>query len=127
MPIYEYKCAKCGNELEVMQKVSDPAPAECPQCHEQHSLERLMSRTSFQLKGGGWYADLYGSAKKSESSTASSGSATGTSGATSSSSAAPAAGSGSTASSSPAPASSGASSSSTSSGGSGGGSSGSST
>jgi putative FmdB family regulatory protein len=64
MPIYEYKCQKCGNELEVMQKVSDPAPVKCEKCGAENSHERLMSRTSFQLKGGGWYSDLYSSAKK---------------------------------------------------------------
>jgi putative FmdB family regulatory protein len=68
VPIYEYKCTKCGKELEVMHKVSDPAPAECPECKAQGSLEKLVSRTSFQLKGGGWYSDLYASAKKDSSS-----------------------------------------------------------
>lgn len=68
MPIYEYKCQKCGKELEVMHKVNDPAPAECPACHEAGTMEKLVSRTSFQLKGGGWYSDLYGSAKKTDSS-----------------------------------------------------------
>ena len=32
VPIYEYRCEKCGNELEVMHKVSDPSPTECPKC-----------------------------------------------------------------------------------------------
>jgi putative FmdB family regulatory protein len=64
MPIYEYRCSHCGHTLEVMQKVSDPAPTPCPSCHVVEPLERLMSRTSFQLKGGGWYSDLYGSVKK---------------------------------------------------------------
>jgi putative FmdB family regulatory protein len=68
VPIYEYKCTKCGKELEVMHKVSDPAPAECPECKAQGTLEKLVSRTSFQLKGGGWYSDLYASAKKDSSS-----------------------------------------------------------
>lgn len=61
MPIYEYRCEKCQAETEVMQKVSDPAPATCATCGATNSLSRLMSRTSFQLKGGGWYADLYSS------------------------------------------------------------------
>ena len=64
MPIYEYRCPRCGHTLEVMQKVSDPAPSPCPSCQATEPLERLMSRTSFQLKGGGWYSDLYGSVKK---------------------------------------------------------------
>ncbi len=68
MPIYEYRCEKCGNELEVMHKVSDPSPTECPKCHEP-ALSRMMSRTSFQLKGGGWGSDLYASTKKDSTGT----------------------------------------------------------
>ena len=67
MPIYEYRCAKCGNELEVMHKVNDPSPTECPKCKEP-ALSRMMSRTSFQLKGGGWGSDLYASTKKADAS-----------------------------------------------------------
>lgn len=84
MPIYEYRCEKCGNELEVMHKVSDPSPTECPKCHEQ-ALSRLMSRTSFQLKGGGWYSDLYSSTKKGDSSSTSTPAAASSSASTSSS------------------------------------------
>lgn len=69
MPIYEYRCAACGHTLETMQKVSDPPPELCPACHAKGPLERLVSRTSFQLKGGGWYSDLYGSVKKDSKST----------------------------------------------------------
>lgn len=69
MPIYEYRCQKCGHDLEVMQKISDPAPVKCPSCGEENSFERLMSRSSFQLKGGGWYSDLYASSKKDGSGT----------------------------------------------------------
>ena len=64
MPIYEYRCTNCGNALEVMQKVNDPPPDTCPTCQTSSSMERLVSRTSFQLKGGGWHSDLYGSVKK---------------------------------------------------------------
>jgi putative FmdB family regulatory protein len=64
MPIYEYRCTRCGHVLEVMQKLSDPPPNPCPSCQAAEPLERLVSRTSFQLKGGGWYSDLYGSVKK---------------------------------------------------------------
>jgi len=60
MPIYEYGCAKCGEITEVIQKVDDPAPAKCPQCGSK-KLSRVVSRSSFQLKGGGWYSDLYSS------------------------------------------------------------------
>ncbi len=66
MPIYEFICENCGNLLESMQKVSDPPPAACPECGGR--MARVMSRTSFQLKGGGWYSDLYSSTKKSSGS-----------------------------------------------------------
>lgn len=102
MPIYEYRCPRCGHELEVMQKVSEPAPERCPKCDQAGPLERLMSRTSFQLKGGGWYADLYGS-KKKDSSSSSGPPATGAGG-TTSSTPAPATGAGASSTSSPAPA-----------------------
>ena len=45
------------------QKVNDPAPETCPHCGAHNTLSRLLSRTSFVLKGGGWYADLYSSNK----------------------------------------------------------------
>ncbi|WP_242346937.1 FmdB family zinc ribbon protein [Anaeromyxobacter terrae] len=61
MPIYEYVCEACGRLTEVMQRMTDPAPA-CPECGAP-KLARLISRTSFQLKGGGWYSDLYSSPK----------------------------------------------------------------
>jgi putative FmdB family regulatory protein len=66
MPIYEYACEKCGNVVEVMQKVSDPPPKKCLKCGGR--LTRVISQSSFQLKGGGWYKDLYASSggKKSE-------------------------------------------------------------
>jgi putative FmdB family regulatory protein len=62
VPIYEFVCESCGRLSEVMQKMSDPAPA-CPECG-QGRMARTVSRTSFQLKGGGWYADLYASKKE---------------------------------------------------------------
>jgi putative FmdB family regulatory protein len=60
VPIYEFECQACGRLTEVMQKMSDPAPATCPACGG-GPLARQVSRTSFHLKGGGWYADLYAS------------------------------------------------------------------
>jgi putative FmdB family regulatory protein len=91
MPIYEYRCQRCGHTLEVMQKVSDPPPDPCPKCSAVKAMERLVSRTSFQLKGGGWYSDLYGSPKKDSTSkpegAGTSGTSTGSAGAASSSSA----------------------------------------
>ncbi len=61
MPIYEYACKKCGKVVEVFQKASDPGPKTCEKCGGR--LGRVISHTSFQLKGGGWYKDLYASAR----------------------------------------------------------------
>ena len=71
MPIYEYICTKCEKTTDVLQKISDPAPAKCEGCGAENSLERKVSRTSFVLKGGGWYSDLYSSTKKDGSSSSS--------------------------------------------------------
>jgi putative FmdB family regulatory protein len=54
MPIYEYRCAACGHELEALQKVTDSPLRKCPDCGKQ-KLARLMSAPSFRLKGSGWY------------------------------------------------------------------------
>jgi putative FmdB family regulatory protein len=59
MPIYEFVCEACGRIVERLQKVSDPPPEECPECGGK--MAKIMSRNSFQLKGGGWYRDLYSS------------------------------------------------------------------
>lgn len=61
MPIYEYICEKCGDQTEVIHKFSDDPITTCEKCGGK--LYRPISRTSFQLKGGGWYADLYSSSK----------------------------------------------------------------
>ncbi len=78
MPIYEYSCQSCGKIIDVLQKVSDPTPEACTACGAGGSLTKVLSRSSFVLKGGGWYSDLYSSTKKdggSSSSDASSSSA----------------------------------------------------
>lgn len=62
MPVYEYKCNACGREFEVQQRMSDPELTDCEVCGKK-ALERLISRTAFTLKGGGWYKDLYSSTK----------------------------------------------------------------
>lgn len=54
MPIYEYQCAKCGHQVEVLQKLSDEPLRRCTACGED-ALTKLISETSFQLKGSGWY------------------------------------------------------------------------
>src|SRR5947209_10642158 len=63
MPIYEFVCEACGRIVERLQKVSDPPPDACPECGGK--MAKIMSRNSFQLKGGGWYKDLYSSAGSS--------------------------------------------------------------
>jgi len=65
MPTYEYRCNACGREFEYQQRMSDPDLTKCEACHED-KLEKLISRTAFQLKGSGWYKDLYSSAKPAE-------------------------------------------------------------
>ena len=54
MPIYEYRCAQCGHELEVLQKISDPPREICPACNAP-ALQKLISPVGFRLKGSGWY------------------------------------------------------------------------
>lgn len=58
MPIYEYRCQGCEDEFEAIQKMSDRPLRKCKKCGGK--LEKLLSRTSFVLRGGGWYADGYG-------------------------------------------------------------------
>ena len=56
MPIYEYHCSKCG-DFETMQKMSDKPLTQCPTCRRK--VTKLISSTSFQLKGSGWYITDY--------------------------------------------------------------------
>lgn len=72
MPIYEYKCEKCGDVFEVRQKFSDEPVTVHEKCGGK--VDRLISRSAFQLKGSGWYATDYAKgggngSKKSESTT----------------------------------------------------------
>ncbi len=64
MPIYEYECDKCSHEFEREQRMSDPPVKTCPKC-KGRKVTKLISRSSFVLKGGGWYADGYADSKKS--------------------------------------------------------------
>lgn len=56
MPIYEYECPKCG-QFEVTQRITEDALKKCPTCKSK--VRKLISNTSFQLKGSGWYATDY--------------------------------------------------------------------
>ena len=61
MPVYEYECPACEKIIEVQQRMADDPITQCPECDG--PVKKIMSRSSFQLKGGGWYADGYSSAK----------------------------------------------------------------
>jgi len=66
MPLYEYGCSDCGQAFELMQKMSDPDPSNCPNC-KGTNVSKLMSAGAFHLKGGGWYSDGYSKEKKAAS------------------------------------------------------------
>lgn len=55
MPIYAYKCADCGHEKEVLQKITDAPLTDCPDCGHP-SMAKMVTAAGFQLKGSGWYA-----------------------------------------------------------------------
>ncbi len=59
MPVYEFEC-ECGNIIEDLVKMGT-RELECPKCHKM--AKKIISECSFQLKGGGWYADGYASKK----------------------------------------------------------------
>ena len=61
MPVYEYECPACEKVHEVQQRMADDPLQNCPECGG--PVKKIMSRSSFQLKGGGWYADGYSSTK----------------------------------------------------------------
>jgi putative FmdB family regulatory protein len=58
MPLYEYKCAKCGEVFELIQKFSDEPLHEHPGCGG--AVEKLVSAAALQFKGSGWYVNDYG-------------------------------------------------------------------
>jgi putative FmdB family regulatory protein len=73
VPLYEYRCKKCGHQFEKIQSFSAPDEKECPVCDGE--LERLISAPAVQFKGSGWYVTDYagkgsskGPAKSAESS-----------------------------------------------------------
>ncbi len=62
MPIYEYKCTQCNKQFEVKQKMSDAPLTECKSCGGR--LTKLITNTSFVLKGSGWYVTDYPSTER---------------------------------------------------------------
>jgi len=65
MPIYEYECTQCGEVEEVFQKFSDKPLSRCKKCSGK--LHKLISHSSFHLKGTGWYATDYANSSSSSS------------------------------------------------------------
>lgn len=65
MPLYEYRCSKCGKNFDVLQKFSDAPLTTHENCGG--SVERVLSAPAFQLKGSGWYATDYGKGGKKPS------------------------------------------------------------
>lgn len=59
MPMYEYRCEKCEVVIETMQKFSDAPLTDCEKCGAKGTLSKLISKSSFALKGTGWYTTDY--------------------------------------------------------------------
>ncbi|HEY2404686.1 MAG TPA: zinc ribbon domain-containing protein [Polyangiaceae bacterium] len=62
---YEYVCTSCGHAWEAEQSISAAPLKVCPHCGQEHAKRQVSGGAGFILKGGGWYADGYGSAKPS--------------------------------------------------------------
>lgn len=76
MPIYEYNCEACHETQEIIQKFGEGTPEMCPLCHAKGTLKKQVTSSSFHLKGGGWYKDLYSSSKETAKKTTDTGSET---------------------------------------------------
>ncbi len=63
MPTYEYGCTACGDQWEELQRITEPPIEVCPKCGKNTAQRLISAGTGFILKGGGWYSDLYSSAK----------------------------------------------------------------
>ncbi len=63
MPIYEYKCRKCGKNYELFQRITDDEVTGCKFCNG--TVDKLISLSAFHLKGSGWYVTDYGGKKPS--------------------------------------------------------------
>ncbi len=70
MPVYEYECPACEKVFEVQQRMADDPLSKCPEC--EGDVKKIVSMSSFKLKGGGWYADGYASTNAAASTKASS-------------------------------------------------------
>ncbi|MFH2058429.1 MAG: zinc ribbon domain-containing protein [Pseudomonadota bacterium] len=61
MPVYEYQCSECKKIVEAFQKISEAPLETCSHC--KGNLKKMISQSSFHLKGSGWYVTDYGGAK----------------------------------------------------------------
>ena len=66
MPLYEYKCEKCGERVEIIQRVSDPPYSHCPKCGG--DMKKQISSPAIQFKGSGFYKTDYASKSSGSSS-----------------------------------------------------------
>ncbi len=67
MPTYDYICTKCHHSWELEQRIVEDPVRKCPKCRANTAKRQISSGAGFILKGGGWYADGYGSKKSSSS------------------------------------------------------------
>jgi putative FmdB family regulatory protein len=67
MPTYDYICTSCGNAWELEQRIVEDPVKRCPKCGADTAKRQISQGAGFILKGGGWYADGYGSKKPSSS------------------------------------------------------------
>lgn len=67
MPTYDYICTSCGNAWELEQRIVEDPIKKCPKCGADTAKRQISQGAGFILKGGGWYADGYGSKKSSSS------------------------------------------------------------
>jgi putative FmdB family regulatory protein len=64
---YEYACGACGHEWEAEQRISEDPLKKCPKCGKLQAKRQISRGAGFILKGGGWYADGYGSSSPKSS------------------------------------------------------------
>ena len=67
MPLYEYQCEKCGERVEIIQKMTDPPYSHCPKCSG--NMRKLFSSPAIQFKGSGFYKTDYPSSSSKGTST----------------------------------------------------------
>jgi putative FmdB family regulatory protein len=67
MPTYDYICTKCSHAWELEQRIVEDPVRKCPKCGANTAKRQISAGAGFILKGGGWYADGYGSKKTSSS------------------------------------------------------------